>query len=125
MLLKDFLTFLGGVGVVAAVSWVWEYFGWGAAMDAKKKQMIFFAVCVVVALAAYATTVYVPQTVLDQIAPFFAVVATIFTYLFLGNNFHQVTKDQNIPKNVTIVPAGEKPVVVPPVTVVPPEVKTP
>lgn len=109
MLLKDFLTFLGGVGVVAAVSWVWDYFGWGATMDAKKKQMIFFGVCVVVALLAYCVTVFVPASTLDQIAPFFAVVATIFAYLFLGSNFHQVTKDQSTPKNVTIVPAVTPP----------------
>jgi FtsH-binding integral membrane protein len=110
MLLKDFLTFVAGVGVVAAVSWVWEYFGWGADMEPKKKQMLLFLVCAVVALGAYCVTVFVPQSVLEQVAPFFAVIASVFSYLFLGSGFHAVTKDKSAPTKVTIV----EPVVVPP-----------
>jgi hypothetical protein len=114
MLLKDFLTFLGGVGVVAAVSWVIEYFNLFAGMEAKKKQLFFFLICIVVALAAYSVTVFVPVATLEQIGPFFAIVATIFSYLFLGTNFHETTKDKSAPTEVTVVP---------PVAVVPPEVK--
>jgi len=103
MLLKDFLTFVAGVGVVAAVSWVWEYFGWGADMEPKKKQMLMFLVCVVVALGAYSVNVFVPANILEQVAPFFAVVATVFSYFFLGAGFHSVTKDKSAPTKVTIV----------------------
>jgi drug/metabolite transporter (DMT)-like permease len=92
MTLSDFLVLLSGVGVIAAVSWVIEYFGWFQSLEAKKKQLFFFVICVVVALAAYCIKTFVPVDVLEQIAPFFELVAAIFAYLFLGEKFHASTK---------------------------------
>lgn len=92
MTLNDFLVYLGGVGAVAAISWLFEYFGWFQNTEPKKKQLIFFGSCVVVALGAYCIKTYVPAEVLAQIAPFFQIVAVIFSYLFLGEFFHEKTK---------------------------------
>jgi len=92
MTLNDFLTFAAGVGAVAIVSWLWEYFGWFANVEPKQKQLIFFGFCAVIALGTYAIKMFVPGEVLAMIEPFFVILASIFAYLFLGNSFHAVTK---------------------------------
>jgi len=92
MTLNDFLVLLGGVGVVAAVSWVFEYFAWFQNTEPKKKQLIFFGTCVLIALAAYCIQAFVPAEMLKAIAPFFEIIAVIFSYLFLGEKFHTSTK---------------------------------
>lgn len=92
MSLNDFLIYLAGVGAIAAISWLWEYFGWFADMEAKNKKLVLFGFSAVVALGAYAVQVYVPSAILDQIAPFFLIVSSIFVYLFVGDGFHKVTK---------------------------------
>lgn len=94
MTLNDFLVFLGGVGGVAAVSWVLEYFGLFQNLEAKQKQLVYFLLCVVVALSAYGIKTYVPVEILDQIEPFFEIVAVIFAYQFLGTKYHYATKLQ-------------------------------
>jgi len=98
MALQDFLVYLSGAGVIAAVSWLFEYFGLFQNLEAKKKQLIFFGVCVAGALGAYSVATYVPAEVLNQVAPFFGIVAGIFSYLFIGNGFHAVTKKPEEPK---------------------------
>ena len=92
MTLSDFLVLLGGVGVVAAVSWVFEYFAWFQNTEPKTKQLIFFITCVVIAIGAYCIKTFVPVEILNQIAPFFELIAAIFAYLFLGEKFHSTTK---------------------------------
>jgi drug/metabolite transporter (DMT)-like permease len=88
----DFLTMLSGVGVVGAVSYVLERMPWFQKLSGDIKEYVFFAICAVISVAAYATITYVPADVLSQITPWFTVVATLFTYLFLGKKFHEVDK---------------------------------
>ena len=92
MVLNDFLVYLGGVGAVVAISWLFEYFGWFQKTAAKQKQLIFFGVCSISALGAYSVKTYVPAEVIDQITPFFQIVAVIFSYVFLSDKFHAATK---------------------------------
>jgi hypothetical protein len=92
MEINDFLVYLSGVGVIVAVSWLWEFFGWFPNAEPKSKKLILFGISVAVALSAYAVKTYVPVDVINQIAPFFGIVALIFVNLFAGEGFHQVTK---------------------------------
>ena len=92
MSLSDFLVYLGGVGAIAAISWLFEYFGWFQNAEPQKKQLIFFVACVVVAIGAQLAIAFVPPQVLESAAPYFSTVAVIFAYLFLGEQFHQTTK---------------------------------
>jgi hypothetical protein len=92
MELVEFLTYLSGVGVVAALSFVFERVDWFQMLDPKYKEYVFFGACVVVALGAKAILVYVPADALEQFAPWFASVASIFSYLFIGKAFHKVDK---------------------------------
>jgi hypothetical protein len=92
--LREFLVFFSGVGVVAGVSWVFEYFKLLEKAEPKQKQLIFFAVCIGVALLSYCALTFVPAEVLDKITPFFQVVSAIFIYQFLGETYHKTTKLQ-------------------------------
>jgi hypothetical protein len=94
MELVEFLTYLSGVGVVAALSFVFERMVWFQALDAKYKEYVFFGACAVVALLAKAALVYVPVEILTEIGSWFSVVSTLFVYLFLGKQFHKVDKQE-------------------------------
>jgi hypothetical protein len=90
--LSEFLVYLGGVGVVAVISWLFEDFVWFQALTGKIKQVVFFAACAVVAIAAQLSIVYIPADVITAVAPYFATLSAIFAYVFLGSDFHDKTK---------------------------------
>ena len=92
MMLNDFLVYLSGVGVIAAVSWLWEYFDWFPTMEVKNKKLLLFGISAIVALSAYAVQTYVPVDIINQIAPFFSIIAVLFINLFAAESFHAVTK---------------------------------
>jgi hypothetical protein len=92
MVLGDFLTFLGGVGAIVAISWLWEYFNWWPNMTPDRKKLVLFGFSALVAVVALVVKTYVPANVLEMIAPYFLMVSTIFGYLFTGAAFHKVTK---------------------------------
>lgn len=92
MELSEFLVYLSGVGVIAVVSFLFEDWAWYQSLIGKTKQLVFFGACVVVALGAQAINTFVSPVILEQIAPWFATVAVIFAYVFLGSGFHQTTK---------------------------------
>lgn len=94
MNLNDFLTLLVTAGGAAAVaSWVLERIpAYAAIVDAERKRWIFFAVCAIIALSAYVVITFVPAATLEVIAPYFALIASIFTSVFLGTSFHNADK---------------------------------
>jgi hypothetical protein len=89
----DFLIWLsvGGGGALAS-SWIWERVPWFQALEATMKQMVFFLSCVVLSIAAFLIQTYVPQEALNQLAPYFAIVASSFTAVFVGTSFHKSSK---------------------------------
>ena len=93
MTLADFLIWLsvGGGGALAS-SWIWERIPWFQGLEATYKQLVFFASCVVLSTVAFVTQTYVPQEVLNQLAPYFAIVASSFTAVFVGTSFHKSSK---------------------------------
>jgi hypothetical protein len=94
MSLMDFLTLLITAGGAAAVaSWVLERIPKYANMaNPSDKQWIYFGVCAVLALGAYCVITFVSPAVLQAIAPFFAIVASVFSSVFLGTAFHSNDK---------------------------------
>jgi hypothetical protein len=94
MELVTFLTYLSGVGVCVAASFVLERVVWYQALEPNVKDNVFFGVCAVVALAAQATLMFVPVEILNQIGPWFLTVSTLFSYLYLGKKFHKVDKKE-------------------------------
>jgi hypothetical protein len=94
MELVAFLTYLSGVGVCVAASFVLERIAWYQALEPNVKDNVFFGVCAVVALSAQAVLMFVPVEVLNQIGPWFLTVSTLFSYLYLGKTFHKVDKKE-------------------------------
>jgi hypothetical protein len=92
MSLNEFLIYLGGAGAIAVVSFLFEDWQWYQILAAKTKQLVFFFACAVIALGAQAIVTYVDPAILAQIAPWFATLAAIFGYVFLGSKFHNETK---------------------------------
>lgn len=94
MSLNDFLTLLltaGGAATVA--SWVLERMKWYRNIeDPENKRWVFFGVCVVLAIGAFCVITFVPAAVLLAIAPYFAILASVFTSVFLGTSFHNTDK---------------------------------
>ena len=95
MSLSDFLVWVGGVGVVAMISWIFEYFGLFQKLEPKMKQIVFFGVCVVVALGAQFIIANASAKIIEQLSPYFVTIAAIFANLFLGSKFHEETKLPN------------------------------
>ena len=94
MTLMDFLTLLitaGGAALVA--SWVLERMKWyKAIVDPENKRWVFFGACVVLSLGAYCVITFVPSYILLAIAPYFAIVAAVFSSVFFGSAFHDKDK---------------------------------
>lgn len=94
MELREFLVWFSGVGSVLAVSWLIEFFGLFESMKPKTKQMVFVVICVVVGVGAKLVLDFVPMETIELVAPYFAIVAAIFSYIFLGTEFHDKTKTE-------------------------------
>ena len=93
MTLAEFLVWLsvGGGGALAS-SWIWERIPWFQTLEATAKQLVFFASCVLLSVLAFVIQTYVPSTLLDQLAPYFAIIASSFSAVFIGTSFHKVSK---------------------------------
>ena len=94
MSLNDFLMLLLTAGGAAAVaSWILERMKWyKAIVDPENKRWVFFGVCVILAVGAFCVITFVPAAVLLAIAPYFAIVASVFASVFLGTSFHNADK---------------------------------
>jgi hypothetical protein len=92
MNINDFLVYLGGIGAVAVISWLFEDWAWFQALVGKGKQLVFFLACAVIALGSQAVVTFVDPAVIASIAPWFATVSVLFAYVFLGTEFHVKTK---------------------------------
>ena len=94
MSLNDFLMLLltaGGAALVA--SWVLERMKWyKAIVNPENKRWVFFGACVVLSLGSYCVITFVPPYVLLAIAPYFAIVAAVFSSVFFGSAFHDKDK---------------------------------
>ena len=94
MTINDFLMLLltaGGAALVA--SWVLERMKWyKAIVNPENKRWVFFGACVVLSLGSYCVITFVPAAILLAIAPYFAIVASVFSSVFFGSAFHDKDK---------------------------------
>jgi FtsH-binding integral membrane protein len=90
---RAFLQWLiGGGGSILAVSWLLERMRWFQSLYADQKDYIVFGCAAIVGCTALFVVMYVPQTFLDTIAPFFLIVASTFVTVFIAKLFHRADK---------------------------------
>jgi hypothetical protein len=88
--LNMFLQWLiGGGGSIMAVSWLLERMAWFQALTSDQRDYVIFGLAAGVGCGALAVVNYVPATVLDAIAPYFLVLASVFVTVFLAKTFHK------------------------------------
>lgn len=92
MTITDFLVWLAGGGSALALAFILEYIPSFATLTATLKKWVFFGGCALISIAAYAVQTYVPVETINAIAPYFGILASTFTYVFLGDGFHKLTK---------------------------------
>jgi len=92
MTITDFLVWLAGGGSIVAISWLLEQWSWYQNQDPMKKKLIFCGLAILTSFVAYAIQTYVPAATLQILAPWFAMVASIFGTIFLGTVFHKADK---------------------------------
>lgn len=93
MSLTEWLSWIfssGGNAVI--VSWLFERFPWFQTLEAKAKEYVFFGAVFAMSLVAYLILNFVPKEILDAAAPYFGLLYTAFTGVFLGTAFHKVDK---------------------------------
>ena len=88
MELNNFLVRLMGGGAVIAVSWIFEQFAWFQQISPNLKQWLMFVLSALVGVGALYVTTSVPKEVLDAIAPYFAIIASVFGMIFLNQIAH-------------------------------------
>ena len=88
--LFDFLLWLASsAGASMVASFVLERLAWYQGKQSEQKKWIFFASASLVSVGAFCVITYVPMNVLEAVAPFFALVASVFVSVFSGQVFHQ------------------------------------
>ena len=93
MSLGEFLVWIASSGgAIVAVSFFSERSKKFQALTADQKQWFMFVASALLALGAFAIQQFVPAEVLVMLAPWFAIVATTFTSLFISKAFHKVDK---------------------------------
>jgi len=100
--INQFLVWISGGGAVVASSWILERLPWYQGLASELKRWIFFGVAAVLGVGAYLVGAFVPVEVLQQLAPYFLVLASAFSYVFLGTAFHRVDKiDRTVEVSLT------------------------
>jgi putative flippase GtrA len=88
--LNDFLMWAassGGASVIA--SFILERIPAFQALKVELKKWYFFGACSALSVGSFCVLTYVPAEVLNQIAPFFALIAVNFASVFVGEAFHK------------------------------------
>lgn len=90
--LPEFLVWVAGGGATVAASWILERMAWYTDLASEIKRWIFFGIAALIGVAAYVIGTYVPVATLEQLAPYFMVLSSAFSYVFLGSAFHKVDR---------------------------------
>lgn len=93
--LEQFLRWLvASGGSIMAVSWLLERLAWFQTLTPDHKDYTIFGASVVVGCGALAAINYIPESAVVAVAPYFLVVASIFTTVFVAKSFHRVDAPQ-------------------------------
>lgn len=98
----------GGGGAIA-ISWILEQVKWYQEQSAKAKKNIFFGLSAVFTVLIYVFMTYVPQDVIQAIAPFFSIIAAAFISTYIGTGYHRASTPS---KATTIDVCQDEPTVV-------------
>ena len=91
--INSFLQWLiGGGGSIMAVSWILERMAWFQALGSDQKDYVLFTFAAALGCGALAVVTYVPAAILDAVAPFFLIVASIFVLVFIAKTFHMADR---------------------------------
>jgi hypothetical protein len=96
--LSAFLVWLASGGSMVAASWILGQFAWYANLVEKTKQWVFFGLAIVFAGGAFAVNTYVPPATLASIAPWFLIVAFVFSAIFINKAY---TRLSNIARDLS------------------------
>jgi len=89
MSIQEFLTwFAMSGGSAVAVSWIAERIPQFQALSSSVKQWVMFVASTLLAIGSYALLTYVPAETLSQVAPYFAIVVSVFGTFFLNQIAH-------------------------------------
>jgi hypothetical protein len=90
---NSFLQWLiGGGGSILAVSWILERLKWFQELTSDQRDYAIFGSSVIVGCGALAVVTYVPVVILTAIAPYFLIIASVFTTVFIAKAFHSADK---------------------------------
>ena len=93
MTLSDFLFWLaGGGGAIIVCSFVFERLEFFQKLGSEQKRMVMFGACIAISLGAFAVQQFVAPNILAAIAPYFAILVSTFTSLFVSQKFHESDK---------------------------------
>lgn len=90
--ITQLLVWLVGGGCIIAASWILERIPQYTALNSQLKMWIFFGVSATLGIVAYVIGAFVPVEVIQGMSPYFAIIASVFSYVFLGTAFHRVDK---------------------------------
>jgi hypothetical protein len=89
---EQFLNWLlYGGGAVMASSWLLEQWAWFQGKTAKMKQFIAYSVSALFGVGAYAMVTFGSELI-SKAEPFFMILASVFSMIFLNNAFHKLNK---------------------------------
>ncbi len=91
--ISGFFTWLAtSTGASVVVSFILERIPKFQDLASEAKKWVFFGACSLLAVGSYCVLTFVPADVLSAIAPFFGLIASIFTSVFVGESFHKLDK---------------------------------
>jgi hypothetical protein len=91
--LMSFLSWLvTSVGAGSVASWVLERLPSFQALEAGKKKMWVFISSSSLAVSAFLVVQFVPAGTIEAIAPYFAIVASMFASAFSSEMFHRIDR---------------------------------
>ena len=97
--LSDFLVWLAtGGGAAVAISKIGEMIPWFVALPSNTKKIVQYGLSALVGCAAFAVMSYAPPEVLDAIAPYFAILASLVVPIFLNQSYHSIVRSTAIIK---------------------------
>jgi len=94
MTLEQFLVWLIGGGSVIALFWLAEQSTWFQGLSVVMKRLVMFGGSAILGLGALAVVTYVPPEVLEQLSPWFSIIAATFVSVFLNQAAHKFDPDR-------------------------------
>lgn len=83
---------IGAGGSIIMASWILERIVWFQNQISSVKEVIFFVLSSVFGVGAYLIVLYVPAEAIEVVSPYFGILFSIFSTVFIGEMFHKIDK---------------------------------